>query len=299
MLSNSKKSIKSSINDTFDNLSKKIDGISTNLSDEYHDSNFSKMEKYLFKPDILEPRKMSLSRSNIRNRYKGLVVPDIKFLDIDYILKESYINYDEMEQEQGYINNRLIPYMKEHKLSYPIVEIYNDLVDNQKPIDELTGKRPKTHIYIPDGNHRIVAMKRLGFKRIPAIVYQEPIVDNNSIKSETIEKLNELRSKVEIELATKEDIPFYENEKQEITNVLQDYQHDHYPDQRGNMTVSAPKRFIDTWKQIIYDTGTENHNKYQLMYDWLDTEHGLARNEPEVIFRIVNVILAEKKNAWD
>lgn len=169
--------IKKSLDERFIEISNKINELTlkTRLIDEYHDPNFTKMLDYLFfNPSDLEPRKMTLSHSTIRNRYKGLVNPTIKFLDIDYILKESSINYDEMKEEQGYINNRLILYMKTHKLSYPIVEIYNDLVDNQRPIDELTGKRPRTHIYIPDGNHRIVAMKRLGFKKTPCIVYEEP-----------------------------------------------------------------------------------------------------------------------------
>lgn len=165
------------VNKSFDTLEDKISNIKekVELIDEYHDPNLSKIENYLFlDPTLLIPRKMTLSHSTSRNRYKGLVVPDVKFLDIYYILKESSINYDEMEQEQGYINNRLIPYMMKNKLSYLIIEIYNDLVDNQRPTDESTGKRPRTHIYIPDGNHRIVAMKRLGFKRIPVIVYKEP-----------------------------------------------------------------------------------------------------------------------------
>ncbi len=164
-------SIENVINKKFDTLENKFMNISKVNQPEWEDYLYTHSQTDRTKSKVLD-----LSHSKIRKRYKGIVEPQIKILNIDDVLSRIDVNYtsEEYPEEQGYIDNRLILHMKKNKLTLPIIEIYTqDLVDNQRP-HLPSGKRPKTDIHIIDGAHRIVALKKLGIKKAPFIIYTEP-----------------------------------------------------------------------------------------------------------------------------
>lgn len=143
-------------------------------------------EKYLYQ-EKANPKKLDLSGSFTRERYTGIVNPNVEILDIVTVLARADINYtpEEYPAEQPYIDNRLIPHMRTTKLPFPVIEIYTrDAVDNQRPY-LLSGKRPFTDIHIIDGAHRIVALKKMGINEIPFIVYREPLGGKLMVKEGT------------------------------------------------------------------------------------------------------------------
>ena len=157
------------INKNFDTLEDKVNTLHQFTNPEWEDYIYTHSQE-------IKPKELSLSHSTTTKRHRGIVEPKIQILNNDDVLNRININYtpEEYPEEQGYIDNRLIPYMKKNKLSMPIIEIYTqDLVDNQRP-HLSSGKRPKTDIYIIDGAHRIVALKKMGIKKVPFIVYTEP-----------------------------------------------------------------------------------------------------------------------------
>lgn len=164
-----KESIEKVINKHFNTLDHKVNKLNQNINPEWEDYIYTHSQE-------IRPKILDLSHSLVRKRYKGIVEPKIQILNIDDVLDRIDVNYtpEEYPEEQGYIDNRLIPHMKKNKLPLPTIEIYTqDLVDNHRP-HLPSGKRPKTDIHIIDGAHRIVALKKLGIKKVPFIVYTEP-----------------------------------------------------------------------------------------------------------------------------
>ena len=157
------------INKSFDTLEDKVDKLNQNIHPEWEDYLYTHSQE-------IKPKVLDLSHSLTRKRYKGIVEPKIQILNIDNVLDRIDVNYtpEEYPEEQGYIDNRLIPHMKKNKLPLPRIEIYTqDLVDNHRP-HLPSGKRPKTDIHIIDGAHRIVALRKMGIKKVPFIIYTEP-----------------------------------------------------------------------------------------------------------------------------
>ena len=112
-------------------------------------------------------------------------------------------------------------------------------------------------------------------------------IDNIQILNE----LNNLRNEAFSKIGTVENVPFYDNDLQSISNRLIDYQDEKFPCPYGNITAKGtPKSYIDMWKAIIKDTGLQDQNKYDLLYKWLDFENGLAKDYPEVIIRIAKMV---------